>query len=83
MITNSHYQYTIGGICDDIGGDSSTFNTGIVTLVNFNTRVSNVVAGLTFTHEAGHNFGSQVGKNTCALSFCRHSLFYIIYCMVN
>ena len=49
-----------GGICDTIGSDSQTFNTGIVTLLNFNTRVSNAVAGLTFTHEAGHNFGSQV-----------------------
>ncbi len=72
MYTNSHYHYTIGGLCDTVdGSDSSTFNTGIVTLLNFNTRVSNVVAGLTFTHEAGHNFGSQVGKHTCC--FCIHN----------
>ena len=53
------YYMLLGGLCDNIGG-SQTFNTGIVTLLNFNARVNNAVAGLTFTHEAGHNFGSQV-----------------------
>ena len=52
--------FCTGGICDSVDSSSKTFNTGIVTLVNYNSRVANAVAGLTFTHEAGHNFGSMV-----------------------
>ncbi len=52
--------FCTGGICDSVDSSSKTFNTGIVTLVNYNSRVANAVAGLTFTHEIGHNFGSMV-----------------------
>ena len=43
-----------GGIC------SGTLNTGIVTLLNYGRRVPEGVSHLTFVHELGHNFGSQV-----------------------
>jgi disintegrin and metalloproteinase domain-containing protein 10 len=47
-----------GGLCDNFSG-GRTLNTGIVTMLNYNSRVPIAVTGLTFTHEAGHNFGSQ------------------------
>ena len=43
-----------GGIC------SRSLNTGIVTLLNYGRRVPEGVSHLTFAHELGHNFGSQV-----------------------
>lgn len=51
-----------GGICEDFtqfSGGSRTLNTGIVTLLNYGSRVPTAVTAITFTHEAGHNFGSQ------------------------
>lgn len=53
-----------GGICERYqtfsGGVRRTLNTGIVTLLNYGRRVPTGVSALTFAHEAGHNFGSQV-----------------------
>ena len=50
----------IAGICAMRTGAGKTQNTGIVTLLNFGRRVPTATSALTFTHEAGHNFGSQV-----------------------
>ena len=53
-----------GGICEDLatfsGGVQKTLNTGVVTTLNFNRRVPTAVTSITFAHEAGHNFGSDV-----------------------
>ena len=51
-----------GGLCHDYtlftGGKYKTLNTGVVSLLNYGTRVTASVSVLTFAHEAGHNFGS-------------------------
>ena len=56
-----------GGICERWKQYSEnghrvwkSLNTGIVTLVNYGTRVPPKVSTLTFAHEVGHNFGSPV-----------------------
>jgi len=56
-----------GGICakntaySGIGGNTyKSLNTGIVTLENYQKRVPLAVSFITFAHEIGHNFGSQV-----------------------
>lgn len=53
-----------GGICDNMQGDK-TLNTGVVTMVNYNQRISNAAATLTFAHETGHNFGSEHDMGAC------------------
>lgn len=58
-----------GGICEkyksyteNINGrqvqTKRSLNTGIITFVNYNTRVPPKVSELTLAHEIGHNFGS-------------------------
>ena len=34
-------------------------NSGIVTVVNYKSRVPEAVSQITFAHEVGHNFGSE------------------------
>ena len=68
-----------GGLCENLRTFSNgprTLNTGIVTLLNFNTRVSTAVSGLTFTHEVGHNFGSEVCVNLTILCMDSTPQFY-------
>ena len=58
-----------GGICEKFKTYTETIeglykstkrslNTGIITFVNYNTRVPPKVSQLTLAHEIGHNFGS-------------------------
>jgi len=54
---------SVGGICERhtrVNGLDKSLNTGIVTIVNYRREVPQLVVVLTFAHEIGHNFGSQV-----------------------
>ena len=51
---------SVGGVCEKrltINGQMKSLNSGIVTLINYNSRVSDLVSQITFAHEVGHNFG--------------------------
>ena len=52
---------TVGGVCQKpvtTNGVSKSFNSGIVTIVSYNSVVPSIVAQITFVHEVGHSFGS-------------------------
>jgi len=56
-----------GGICEKPAKDvyegqrvMKTLNTGMITIINHNTRTSSLMTELTFAHEVGHNLGAEV-----------------------
>ena len=56
-----------GGICEKPAKDiyegqrvMKTLNTGMITVINHNSRTSSLMTELTFAHEVGHNLGAEV-----------------------
>ena len=57
-----------GGFCDrpvEMDGMLKSFNTGIVTVINYKSRVPELVSQLTFAHEVGHSFGADHDPIDC------------------
>ncbi len=53
---------SVGGVCErrqTLQGVAKSLNSGIVTIVNYKSRVPEAVSQITFAHEVGHNFGSE------------------------
>lgn len=51
----------VGGICEryqNIQGQLKSLNSGIVTVINYGTRVPDLVSHITFSHEVGKLFES-------------------------
>lgn len=71
-----------GGICSTYSSASMrTLNTGVVTITNFGQRVPQLVTILTFAHEAGHNFGSEVSNimTILYLYIYIYNFFYFLF----
>ena len=56
---------SVGGVCETrklVNGVYNSLNCGIVTIISYQTRISELLTSITFAHEVGHSFGSQVIK---------------------
>ncbi|XP_006823426.2 disintegrin and metalloproteinase domain-containing protein 10-like [Saccoglossus kowalevskii] len=55
------YAGSTGGICErykQLSTRKASFNTGIITIQNYGSRVTTKASHITLAHEIGHNFGS-------------------------
>lgn len=66
------YTETVGGLYQST---KRSLNTGIITFVNYNSRVPPKVSQLTLAHEIGHNFGSPVSGGNPLNPLLFHRLF--------
>lgn len=66
------YTETVGGLYQST---KRSLNTGIITFVNYNSRVPPKVSQLTLAHEIGHNFGSPVSVGNSLNPLLFHRLF--------
>ena len=60
---------SVGGVCErrqPIKGYTKSLNTGIVTVVNYQSRVPEIVSSLTFTHEVWKKIIYSLNKNNHA-----------------
>ena len=73
---------TPGGICSkkvllEETNEALSFNTAVVTLLNYGVRLPRKASVITVMHELGHSFGSEVSIPHEAKRFCYtgHPLF--------
>lgn len=53
---------SVGGFCEkqvNVQGVKKSLNNGMVTIINYNSRVPELVTQITVAHEVGHSFGSE------------------------
>ena len=48
-----------------IQGVNKSLNAGVVTVINYGSRVVDLLTQISFLHEIGHSFGSNHDPNTC------------------
>jgi disintegrin and metalloproteinase domain-containing protein 10 len=57
-----------GGICQKntvVNDVAKSLNTGVVTILNYGTRVADLLVQISFLHEVGHSFGSMHDPASC------------------
>ncbi|UJR16435.1 hypothetical protein I4U23_003337 [Adineta vaga] len=79
-----------GGICEKPAKDIyegqriiKTLNTGMITIINHNTRTSALMTELTFAHEIGHSLGAEVKKMGSVVIAVKNNLHGKVNCLTE